>query len=442
MKITVIGLGYVGSVTAAGLAASGHQVLGVDISQEKVRAYRRGLLPIYEPGLEELLRSGLRKGSLRLLHTDEVSERLGDAIIIATGTPPTETGAADLGQVLSAVRWAREMQPEGGLIVMKSTVPPGTGMRLLQTELRGTGFDYAANPEFLREGQAVEDWCHPDRTVIGARSQEAAALVKDMYHSLNAPFVTTDITSAEMIKYAANAFLATKISFINEIAVLCERVGASIDEVSRGIAMDPRIGPSFLRAGVGYGGSCFPKDVRALDQLALTNDHNFELLRAVITVNNRQCFLPLYSLRDCFGDLAGVPVAVLGLAFKPNTDDIREAPAIRLIQALAQEGAAVRAYDPRAAQAARKALPASVQVEEELAACVAGAQALVLMTEWPDIVGADWREIARCVKAPRFLFDGRNALEPQQMFSLGFQYRGVGRGLVRSARAYARVDAK
>ena len=236
-----------------------------------------------------------------------------------------------------------------------------------------------------------------------------------------------------MIKYASNAFLATKISFINEIAQLCDRLGATIDDVTRGVALDPRIGPSFLRAGVGYGGSCFPKDVRALDQLALSNDHNFELLRSVITVNSRQRLLPLHALRERMGRLVGVTVGILGLAFKPNTDDIREAPALDLIRSLVEEGAVVRAYDPEAMASAREVLPSGVTLTGNPFECAEGTQALVLMTEWDEIVDADWEELAVRAKPPRFLFDGRNALDPARMESHGFEYRGVGRGGVRRA---------
>ena len=243
-----------------------------------------------------------------------------------------------------------------------------------------------------------------------------------------------------MIKYAANAFLATKISFINEIAAVCERLDASIDDVSRGISLDPRIGTSFLRAGVGYGGSCFPKDVRALDHLALANGHNLELLRSVITVNNRQRFLPLQALRQHFGRLYGVSVGVLGLAFKPHTDDIREAPSLDLIRILVEEGAIVRAYDPKAAAGAENALPTAVHIGEDLLSCTRGAEALVLITEWPEIVAADWHAIAGQTKPPRFLFDGRNALDSARMRALGFHYQGVGRGANPSFNAQATAD--
>jgi UDPglucose 6-dehydrogenase len=426
LKICVIGLGYVGSVAAAALASAGHDVLGVDIDRERVDAYCRGKVPFYEPGLCDIVRDGLQRRRLRFVAPGDVSGPLGEVIMIATGTPTGDGGGVDLSQVRSALAWARSRQTNG-IVVMKSTVPPGTGLRLCETILSGSSLKYACNPEFLREGQAVSDWFHPDRIVIGGRCEEAVSAVKAMYAGIEAPYVITDITSAEMIKYASNAYLATRISFINEIAALCDRMGAVIDDVSEGISLDPRIGHSFLRAGVGYGGSCFPKDVRALDQLALTNDHSSELLRAVITVNNRQRLLPLYALRHRFGRLAGLRVGVLGLAFKPNTDDVRESPPIDLIRLLVEEGARVAAYDPKAMPSASKVVPEIVELVDSPYACAKESQALVLMTEWPEIVSADWPQMARLMEPPRFLFDGRNALQPSAMRSYGFEYTGVGR---------------
>ena len=439
MKISVIGLGYVGSVAAAGLSDAGHDVLGIDIDRDKVKAYASGSVPIHEPGLSRLIDRAALSGRLRFLHVDEVAEPLGEVILIATGTPMSDLGSVDLAQVRSALSWIIGRPPDAGVIVMKSTVPPGTGVRFLETALRETGLDYVSNPEFLREGQAVHDWSHPDRIVIGGADQQAINTVRRLYTDIDAPYVITDVTSAEMIKYANNAFLATKISFINEIAALCDRVGATIDDVTEGIAVDPRIGPSFLRAGVGYGGSCFPKDIRALDQLALANDHNFELLRSVITVNNRQRLLPYYALRERFGSLSGVRIGVMGLAFKPNTDDVREAPALDLIRVLVNDGAEVSACDPKAREAAERELPAAVRLSDDAAECADETQALVLVTEWPEIVQADWKQISASMRTPRFLFDGRNALDPARLEGHGFEYRGVGRGRAASLSAQPKL---
>ena len=430
MKITVIGLGYVGAVVASGLAAAGHAVLGVDIDSDRLATLQAGGAPIYEPGLEARVAEGVRSGRLRFAHRDDVDESLGSAAVIATGTPPADSGAADLSQVRSAVGWVKSRRTGGLVVVMKSTVPPGVGRRLLHHELRGTGLRYASNPEFLREGRAVADWDAPDRIVIGAEpgDDHAVAVVRCMHAGIDAPHMVTDITSAEMVKYASNAFLATRISFINEIALLCDRIGASIDAVSEGLAMDGRVGAR-VYAGVGYGGSCFPKDVRALDYLALTSGVSVDLLRAVIGVNNRQRMLPLYALRRRFsGDLSGVRVGVLGLAFKPQTDDVRDAPSLSLIRELVDEGAKVAAYDPQAAGAARRQLPGAVCMAATAGEAAEGAQAVVLLTEWQEIVGAEWSCIAGAMRPPRLLFDGRNALDADAMRALGFEYEGVGRG--------------
>ena len=315
------------------------------------------------------------------MHRDGFAGPLGEVALVATGTPLGEEGAADLNQVRSALMWIKDRPCGGTTAVMKSTVPPGTGQRVADRELNGLELRYVSNPEFLREGQAIRDWQHPDRIVIGARLGDAqsvdvvqretlerwvrrpktaqALALRAMHVGIDAPCIVTDITSAEMVKYASNAFLATRISFINEIASLCESVGASIDAVSQGLAMDPRTGGR-IYAGVGYGGSCFPKDVRALDYLALTTGVSVELLRSVITVNNRQRRLPLHALRERFGQgIAGLRVAVLGLAFKPDTDDVREAPALDLIRTLTDDGALVSAFDPQANETARPHLPAS-----------------------------------------------------------------------------------
>ena len=435
LNITVVGLGYVGTVAAAALAGAGHDVLGIDIDRSRTDMLRSGNVPLYEPGLEERIDAALGAGTLRFLHRDDVDEDLGDVALIATGTPPTHGGGADLHQVRAAVSWVRSMGPSNLTVVMKSTVPPGTGRRMLESELRGTSIRYASNPEFLREGRAVDDWEKPDRIVIGVESDDTRSVdtVKRMYTGIDAPCMVTDITSAEMIKYASNAFLATRISFINEIASLCDTVGASIDDVSHGLALDSRTGAR-IHAGVGYGGSCFPKDVRALDHLALTSGASVELLRSVINTNNRQRLLPLHALRQRFGGaIDGLRVGILGLAFKPGTDDVRDAPSLDLIRALVDEGAEVQAFDPEAMETARPNLPSSVRLVEGVEEAANRTQALVLLTEWDSIVESDWRIVGRCMIPPRLVFDGRNALDASEMGRLGFEYLGVGRGPVRGA---------
>jgi len=422
-----MGLGYVGSAAAAGLSKSGHDVLGLDVDRGRVADYQQGRVHIIEPDLPEMIQSSLRTGKLRFLHNDDVSEELGDLVLITTGTPQSVNGSADLSQVRTALRWLRDRVSPGTVVVMKSTVPPGTGMNIVENELVSTGIRYVSVPEFLREGNAMHDWFHPDRIVVGADDTESAEVAKAMHTGIDAPFLVTDITSAELIKYASNAFLATKISFINEIASLCDIVGASIDDVTHGVAMDPRIGGASMRAGVGYGGSCFPKDVRALDYLALTNGHNFELLRSAITVNNRQRLLPLHALRERFGRLSGIKVAVLGLSFKPGTGDMREAPSVDLIQALTEHNAEISTYDPVVNSPARAGLTENVRVCGRIQQAMEGAQAVVVMTEWSEIIKADWEALSQNMEAPKFLFDGRNCLDRDKMIGHGLEYRGVGR---------------
>ncbi len=433
MKITVIGLGYVGIVAAAGLASVGHNVLGVDIDRSRVRSLQRKETILYEPGLQPLLAAGVKRGNLRFAHRDDAEASLGDVAIIATGTPSTSNGAADLRQVKAALDWIKSKESRGLVVVMKSTVPPGTGRKIIAEDLKDAGIAYVSVPEFLREGRAVDDWKSPWRIVAGIDADglagaDAVKFMKQVYAGIEAPFVFTDVTSAEMIKYASNAFLATRISFINEIAALCDSVGASVDAVSEALAMDPRAGAR-IYAGVGYGGSCFPKDVRALDHLALISGAGVELLRSVININNRQRLLPLYALRHQFnGAISGLRVAILGLAFKPDTDDIRDAPSLDLINALVDDGAEVWAYDPQANETARGRLPASVQLVGQPVEAADQAQAVVLLTEWGQIVNADWELMAQRMRSPKFVFDGRNALDKSQMMELGFTYAGVGRG--------------
>ena len=430
MKTTVLGLGHLGAVAAAGLAMAGHDVTGVDIDNRRIEALRSGKPPFYEPGLEEWMKCGLQTNNLRFLCRDEVTESLGNVVLVTVGTPPMDNGAPDLSQVWSALDWLKTFDLQDVVIVMKSTVPPGTGRTISQQELDGTGARYVSNPEFLREGRAVEDWKSPHRIVIGVKPADgwSVQVVKQMHLGIEAPYMITDIASAEMIKYASNAFLATRISFINEMASVCEQVGASIDAVSKGLAMDARTG-GIVRAGIGYGGSCFPKDIRALEHMALTGGVDLKLLKSVIDVNNRQRSLPLGTLHIRFGDtLSGLTIGVLGLAFKPDTDDVREAVSLEFIRALVDEGAAVRAFDPQANEKARSLLPSSVAFVDDATEACYGAHAAVVLTEWSDIVQTDWETIAAYMGPPKFLFDGRNVLEPEVMIRMGFEYSSVGRG--------------
>jgi UDPglucose 6-dehydrogenase len=420
--IGVIGAGWVGLVTAACFAELGHRVTARDILAEKVEALTRGETTIHEPGLEELL----KRNTERLTFTTDMDELLDAAklLFVCVDTPPTRSGDADLSRVRSVVG---DLRPGGGhVLIMKSTVPAGTG-ESIRRDLPGLA--YVSCPEFLKEGSAVEDFMHPDRVVIGADSGDEAAgdAVAGLYEPLGGEVVRTDVASAEMIKLASNAFLATKISFVNEIANVCEEVGADVAEVARGMGLDQRIGASFLRAGIGYGGSCFPKDVKALKMLAGNSGYHFQLLNAVIEVNELQKRRVVSKLQRHLGSLLGKRVALLGLAFKPDTDDMREASSLVLAARLEGEGAEVVAYDPVAAEAARSLL-GEVEFRDSALDALEGADAAVLVTEWPEFAQLDWAEAAARMTRP-LLVDGRNFLDANQLREAGFEYEGIGRAI-------------
>jgi len=422
--LAVIGVGYVGLVTAAGFAELGNEVWCVDIDAERIRRLDRGgELPIYEPGLEELV----AKHRERLHFTTDLGAALEHArlMFVAVGTPSTYSGDADL----SAVRAVVDAVPstDGHALVMKSTVPSGTGAAIRRTlAARGlAGFPYVSCPEFLREGSALEDFRHPDRVVVGDDGGWAGDAVVELYAPLQAPLVRTDVTSAEMIKLASNALLATKISFINEIANVCDEVGADVTQVAHGMGLDPRLGAGFLNAGIGFGGSCFPKDVSALKQLAGNSGYHFQLLNAVIEVNELQKRRVIAKLQKHLGSLVGKTVALLGLAFKPDTDDMREASSLVLAARLQAEGALVRAYDPVAEQEAR-GLMQGVDFAPGALDALDGADACVLVTEWREFLELDWAAAAPRM-AGRLVIDGRNALDPGEVRAAGLDYEGIGR---------------
>jgi UDPglucose 6-dehydrogenase len=418
--IGVVGVGWVGLVTAACFAELGHPVFARDVVPEKVEALRRGETTIHEPGLGELL----ARNAERLTFTTDMSELLEGAriLFVCVDTPPTRSGDADLSRVRSVLR---DLPGDDRVLVMKSTVPAGTGESIRRER---PGPAYVSCPEFLKEGTAVEDFMHPDRVVIGADpgDEEAGDAVARLYEPLGGEIVRTDVASAEMIKLASNAFLATKISFVNEIANVCEEVGADVAEVARGMGLDRRIGPAFLRAGIGYGGSCFPKDVSALKMLAGNSGYHFQLLGAVIEVNELQKRRVVGKLQKHLGSLAGRRIALLGLAFKPDTDDMREASSLVLAARLQGEGATVSAYDPVAAEAARGLLE-NVDFRDSALAALEGADAAVLVTEWPEFRDLDWAAAAERMARP-LLVDGRNFLEPAALLAAGFEYEGIGRG--------------
>jgi UDPglucose 6-dehydrogenase len=420
--IGVIGVGWVGLVTAACFAELGHPVVARDIVAEKVEALARGETTIHEPGLDELL----ARNAERLRFTTDMRELLGAArlLFVCVDTPPTRSGDADLSRVRSVV--ADLGTDDDHVLIMKSTVPAGTG-EAIRRDLPGV--PYVSCPEFLKEGSAVEDFTHPDRVVIGADSGDETAgdAVAALYEPLGGEVVRTDVASAEMIKLASNAFLATKISFVNEIANVCEEVGADVGEVARGMGLDRRIGPSFLRAGIGYGGSCFPKDVSALKMLAGNTGYHFQLLNAVIEVNELQKRRVVKKLQNHLGSLVGRRVALLGLAFKPQTDDMREASSLVLAARLQGEGADVVAYDPVSLDVARDLL-GGVELRDSALEALEGADAAVLVTEWPQFAGLDWQEAARRMARP-LLVDGRNFLDPKVLREAGFEYEGIGRAV-------------
>ncbi len=419
--VGVFGAGYVGLVTGACFAELGHDVVIRDIVESRIEALRRGEVPIYEPELDELI----ARNRERLTFTTDVAEAIAgvEVVYIAVGTPPTYSGDADLTAVWTVIDELPSVK-QRIVVVMKSTVPVGTGLRV-RDRLDARGLQhvgYASNPEFTAEGTAVRDFLRPDRVVIGAFEDEDAAAVMALHEGIEAPVVLTDVPSAEMIKLAANAALMTRISFINEIANVCEATGADVVKVAEGIGYDRRIGPSFLRAGIGFGGSCFPKDSLALKQLAASSGYHFQLLNAVIEVNELQKRRVIGKLKRQLGQLRGMHVALLGLAFKPNTDDLREAPSLVLAGRLVAEGAHVRGWDPVARVAPGFGLEQVETVEEALR----GADAAVLVTEWPELAEQDWSALRGLMKQGVFV-DGRNMLDPGQMSAAGFTYEGVGR---------------
>jgi UDPglucose 6-dehydrogenase len=431
MNIVMIGTGYVGLVTGTCLADSGNDVTCVDIDSEKIDKLRRGEIPIYEPGLTEMVLHNVRAG--RLKFTTNASQVVPDAdcAFIAVGTPQADNGAADLTVLWNVVDTLAPLLPADVIVVIKSTVPVGTNRAVANRlrELTGRRVDVASNPEFLKEGCAIEDFTKPDRVVVGVERPEVAAVLHDLYRPFlrtEHPFLTMGLESAEMTKYVANCLLATKISFINEMANLCESVGADINEIRRGIGHDQRIGFAFLFPGVGYGGSCFPKDVRALMQVAETHATVPRILAAVDEVNNAQKHVLFGKLNKHFsGKLAGRSIAIWGLAFKPRTDDIREAPSLTLINSLIEAGAKIRVHDPIAIENVRKIYGDRLTYHDKMYDAVDGADALAIVTEWSEFRNPNFELMRQKLTQP-VIFDGRNLYEPLLMRQLGFQYAGIG----------------
>ena len=432
MKIAVVGTGYVGLVTGTCFAETGNTVICVDIDKEKVAKLKSGIMPIYEPGLDVLFHRNIEQG--RLHFTTDLKEGIAGAAIIflALPTPPGEDGSADLKYILGVAADLGHILEQYVVVIDKSTVPVGTSQKVYAkiAEHAKVEFDVVSNPEFLREGVAVEDFMKPDRVVIGTRSDKAKKVMERLYAPLvrqGNPIIFMDERSAEMTKYAANAFLATKITFMNEVANLCEKVGANVDEVRKGVGSDSRIGKRFLFAGIGYGGSCFPKDVQALAKTSLDYGYNFQILDSVMEVNERQKTKLMPVVKEYFGgDLAGKKIAIWGLAFKPYTDDIREAPALYNIEALLAAGALVVAYDAEAAENVKKIFGDRIGYAKDLYDCVSGADGLMIMTEWPEFRTPDFERIDTLLKN-KVIFDGRNLFEPDDMLEMGYSYFSIGR---------------
>ena len=432
MDIAVIGTGYVGLVTGAGLADFGNDVVCVDIDEKKIDALKKGSIPIYEPGLDTLVSKNVEERRLRF--TTDLGNAIQNAraIFIAVGTPPKPDGSADLKYVEQVARSIAEHMNGPKLVITKSTVPIGTGRmieKILAEKGNGHKGSVVSNPEFLREGSAIEDFMRPDRVVIGASDEESVALMKEIYaplHSLEIPFVVTNVESSELIKYAANGFLATKITFINEIAQICERVGADVHDVAIGMGLDSRIGPKFLQAGPGFGGSCFPKDTSAMADIAKRNGYEFQIMESVLRVNDDIKQRMMQKIVDALGgDVAGKTIGILGLAFKPETDDMRDSPTIPIIKGLQKHGAKVRAYDPQATDNA-KTIFDDVEYCDDAYQTAHDADALVIATEWNEFRALNLTKIAAALKQP-LVIDLRNVYDPKRMESGGFRYICVGR---------------
>lgn len=429
-KICVIGVGYVGIVTAACFADLGNKVIALDINKEKIDGLRRGEMPIYEPGLKGLVERNVNAG--RLSYTTSYAESLdsSDFVFIAVGTPSGVDGEADLRYVAAAARSVAENMTAPIIIVNKSTVPVGTGDWVADIVKKHQSdpipFSVVSCPEFLREGSAISDFMQPHRTVLGSLDAEAAEKVAQLHLPLRAPIVLTDLRTAEMIKYASNAFLATKISFINEIANICEALGADVKEVAAGMGYDNRIGPYFLDAGLGYGGSCFPKDVKALSYMAAEKGRHPQLLNAVMEINDDRRPMSVNHLEEMLGDLSGKTVGLLGLSFKPNTDDMRDAPSITIAELLIKANVQVRAYDPVAMDIASPLLP-EVKMFSDPYTMAEGCDALMVITEWNEFKQLDLERM-RGIMGQAIIFDGRNIYDPDKIEEMGFLYRGLGRG--------------
>ncbi len=429
MNIAIIGSGYVGLVTGTCFAELGNTVICVDNNSEKIAMLSNGIVPIYEPGLSEMITNSVKRG--RLMFTTSIKNAVAssDIIFICVGTPPKESGEADLSYVENVSKEIARHIDKYKLIVEKSTVPVETGEKVAKTiksnQIANIEFDVASNPEFLREGTAIADFMNPDRIVIGVESEKSEQILRELYAPLKAPIVVTDIKSAEIIKHASNSFLAAKISFINAVANICELTGANVEKVAEGMGYDKRIGRSFLNAGLGYGGSCFPKDVSAFCSISRKLGYDFTLLDTVQEINEKQMRIFLKKVEDALWNLKSKKICVLGLSFKPNTDDLREAPSIRVISALQKEGAIIHAYDPKAMEKLNEIFP-DVKIANNSYEAAQDSDAVLILTEWNEFKEIDLVRLKRLMKRP-LIIDGRNIYDPEKMNELGFEYISMGR---------------
>ncbi len=429
MKIAVVGCGYVGLVSGACFASLGNQVICVDIDEKKIASLKKGISPIYEPGLEELIRQNIRKGLISFTADLRTAARKSDVIFIAVGTPPRANGEADLSFVENVVRTIAKELDGYKLIVEKSTVPVQTGehiARVLKASAKkGASFDVASNPEFLREGTAVRDFMNPDRVILGVASKKAEKILTDLYRPLKAPILITDLKSAEIIKHASNSYLAMKISFINAISIVCEAAGANVDQVATGMGLDKRIGKNFLNPGIGFGGFCFPKDLAAFIRISEKLGYDFGLLKAVEEINENQKKFFVKKIEEAVWNINSKTIGVLGLSFKPDTDDMRFAPSIDIIAMLQAQGARIKAFDPHAMKKAKESLKDIEYCKDSYSVC-RGSDCLLILTEWDEFKEIDLAKVKKLLKQP-IVIDGRNVYDPGRMKELGFQYHSIGR---------------
>ncbi len=433
MKISVVGVGYVGLVTGTCFAEFGNEVICLDNDKDKIQGLNNGIIPIYEPGLEEMVKRNRSAGRLRFTTDPSVAVRDSSVIFIAVGTPSDDTGSANMEFVYQVAEDIGRLMDSYKVIVTKSTVPVGTGKEIRriikENQKKDIPFDIVSNPEFLREGSAIEDFMRPDRVVIGSDSEKAISIMKELYSPLyliETPFVITNVETAEMIKYASNAFLATKISFINEMANICELVGADVHQVAKAMGLDGRISPKFLHPGPGFGGSCFPKDTKAIAKIAESRGYRFRIVEAVIEVNENQPIRVFEKIKRGLQSVKGKRIGVLGLTFKPNTDDIRESPSIKIIKMLLKEGASICAYDPAGMEVSKREVP-EIEYAPNIYEVARGSDALVIATEWNEFRFLDWDRLKGLLRSP-VVFDLKNIYEPEKMRKKGFIYYCIGRG--------------